>query len=158
MKLEVFQGESRLTKNNIKLGELEIDVPPAPAGQQNVDVRFTYDINGILEVEALVTGTDIKKRLVLQGNSLNMSEKEVEKRLATLSHIKIHPRDRQENQLLIARSERLYEESLGAKRTELAMFLQVFENDLASQDEHRIKKAAEELKSKLDIIESNKVF
>lgn len=158
MHINVFQGESRLTKNNIKLGELEIDIPPAPAGESIVDVRYTYDINGILEVEALAVQTGIKKRLVLQGNSNDMSQEELDRRLVALSHIKIHPKDRQENQLLIARSERLYEESLGDVRLAINMALNDFESALSTQDEHIIKKAAKELEEKLDAIENEKMF
>ncbi|MBJ7988213.1 Hsp70 family protein, partial [Bacillus cereus] len=46
--VDVYQGENRLVKNNLKLGELKIKVPPAPAGQAAIDIRYTYDINGIL--------------------------------------------------------------------------------------------------------------
>ncbi len=49
--VEVLQGESRLSKDNIYLGELNVSVPTGPAGSQAIDVRYTYDINGLLEVE-----------------------------------------------------------------------------------------------------------
>ena len=57
IKISIYQ-ESRLVKNNIKLGEIVVNIVPAPAGQSSVDVRYTYDINGILEVEvtSLTTG------------------------------------------------------------------------------------------------------
>lgn len=42
------------------LGELEIEVPKAPRGQEAVDVTYTYDINSLLEVavEAALKGGD----------------------------------------------------------------------------------------------------
>jgi molecular chaperone HscC len=49
--IDILQGESRLSKDNIFLGELNVPVPPKPEGEEAVDVRFTYDLNGILEVE-----------------------------------------------------------------------------------------------------------
>ena len=51
IRIEVLQGESRLAKNNLLLGTLEIEVPKGKAGQEAVDVTYTYDINSILEEE-----------------------------------------------------------------------------------------------------------
>jgi len=154
--IKIFQGESRLTKNNIKLGEFYVHVPPAPAGEQVIDVRYTYDINGILEVEAVVIETGIKKSIVIEDSPGSMSKEEIEKRLAALQSIKIHPRDMQQNKLLMARGERLYEESLGDMRMAIAMLLQKFEGVMNRQDEREIKKEAEILKEKLDKLEEGK--
>ncbi len=41
VKLCIFQGESRLVKYNIYLGELEVPVPPRRAGEVRIEVRFT---------------------------------------------------------------------------------------------------------------------
>ncbi|MBP2642538.1 MAG: hscC [Firmicutes bacterium] len=151
--IEIFQGESRLTKNNIKLGQVQVNIPPAPAGEQKVNVRFTYDINGILEVEARVVETGIQKRVVIEESPGTLSKEEIEKRLALLADIKIHPRDKQENKLLVAKGERLYEEILGSVRMEVAVALQKFESAMNRQNEREIKKAAEIFKAKLDEIE-----
>lgn len=156
--IEIFQGESRLTKNNIKLGQLQVDVLPETAGKQAIDVRYTYDINGILEVEVMVVETEIKKSIVIEKSPGSMSKEEIAQRLAVLSEIKIHPRDRQENQLLIARGERLYEEALGDKRREIAAALQSFESTIGSQDLRKIKKAATTLREILDGLENQQEF
>lgn len=42
--VNVYQGESSLVKDNIKLGSLHLKVSPKPAGEEAVDIRFTYDI------------------------------------------------------------------------------------------------------------------
>lgn len=84
---------SRRVENNIKLGELHIKVPPAPAGEQKIDVRYTYDINGILEVEVTSVATGEKKRAVIEKNAGSMTKEEIEARLLKLQDIKIHPRD-----------------------------------------------------------------
>lgn len=52
MSLRVFQGEARLVKDNVLLGELKIVLPPGPAGREKVDVRLTYNSSGLLEVRA----------------------------------------------------------------------------------------------------------
>ncbi|NMM62936.1 molecular chaperone HscC [Clostridium sp. P21] len=154
----IYQGESRLTENNIKLGELNIDVPQAPAGMEAIAVRYTYDINGILEVEVTAVETGLKKRIVIEENPGMMSEEEITKRLKALENIKIHPRDRMENKLLIARGERLYEECLGNHRILIDNMLQDFEYILKRQNNDEIRKAANVLKKKLDQIEKYQEF
>lgn len=153
LNVDVYQGESRRVENNIKLGELQIKVPPAPAGEQSIDVRYTYDINGILEVEVVSVSTGEKKRAIIENNAGTLTKEQIEARLAELKDIKIHPRDRTENRLLIARGERLYEESLGDRRELIAQCIQQFEKLLQSQNDQEIKKAAEVLKDQLDQME-----
>ena len=46
--LDVRQGESPIGSENLGLGKLEIAVEPKPAGEAGVEVRFTYDANGLL--------------------------------------------------------------------------------------------------------------
>lgn len=151
--VDVYQGESRRVENNIKLGELEIQVTPAPAGEQLFDVRYTYDINGILEVEVTTIKTGIKNSLVIEKNTGTMSKEQIKERLKELEKLKIHPRERMENKLLIARAERMYEEYLGEARNFIANLLEKFEGVLSLQDDRKIKKAAEEFKRAIDEIE-----
>lgn len=153
IRIYIYQGESRRVENNIKLGELAVEVPPAPAGEQSILVRFTYDINGILEVEVTTISTGIMKRLVITQNPGNLTDQQIEDRLKELKDIKIHPRDRVANRLLLAKGERLYEEVLGDKRSEVEFVMHQFERVLATQDEKRIEEVASELKRKLDHLE-----
>ncbi|MHC1682929.1 MAG: molecular chaperone HscC [Clostridiaceae bacterium] len=153
VRLEIFQGESRRVENNIKIGELKIDVPPAPAGEQMIDVRYTYDINGILEVEVIVVKTGVKSRIVLEKSPGSMTQEEIEESLKKLKDIKIHPRDRAENKLLLARGERIYEESIGQLREYVSIVLQDFDNALFRQNDKEVKIAANKLKKALDEIE-----
>jgi len=153
IRVEVYQGESRRVENNIKLGDMSIAIPKAPAGEQAVDIRYTYDINGILEVEVTVVETGLKNRIVIEKNQGSLSKEEIEIRLKALENIKIHPREKSENRLLLARGERLYEENLGEKRSYISHLLQRFEAVLASQDDKLIKREGKILKEKLDEIE-----
>ena len=153
IRLSVYQGESRLVENNLKLGEITVKVPPAAAGDQAIDVRYTYDLNGLLEVEVTIISTGEKKRIIVEQNPGNLSEKEINERLDMLKAIKIHPRERTENRLLLAKGERLYEEALGERRQEISFLLEKFERVLASQNEMDIKKAAHSLKIELAALE-----
>lgn len=56
--LQIYQGEDNRVENNIKLGELEVvGIPVNKAGDEEVDVTFKYNINGILEVTAKIVST-----------------------------------------------------------------------------------------------------
>jgi len=156
--VSILQGESRKASDNIPLGEINIFVPPAPAGQEAVDVRYTYDINGILEAEVTVVSTGVQKKLVIEKNPGMMSEEELEKRLLDLREIKIHPREKEEYRYLLARGERMYEESIGAERQFLAQELRKFDDVLDKQDERKIRDFCVTFKETLDKIEENTEF
>ena len=145
IRVHVLQGESRFAMNNLSIGELFIEVPANKAGEEAVDVTYTYDINSILEVEVKVLSSGKKVRQVFKDRNLNMTEAEVEDRLKTLSYLKIHPRDKEENKTLLLRGERIYEESLGMKRTQIERVLRNFEHALDSYDPERIAETKKEL-------------
>jgi len=62
MNIDVYQGESFHLDENIKIGEFSVTVPSAPRGVEDVDVRYSYDANGLLEVEATVLSTKETKK------------------------------------------------------------------------------------------------
>ncbi len=145
IRVHILQGESRFAVNNLSLGELLIDVPAAKAGEEAVDVTYTYDINSILEVEVKVVSSGKKVRQVFKDRGLDMSEDEIEERLETLSYLKIHPREKEENKFLLLRGERVYEESLGMKRVQAEQVLRKFEHALDSYDAEQIADTKREL-------------
>lgn len=153
LRVNVLQGESRFAANNLSLGELVIDVPSGKAGQEAVDVTYTYDINSILEVEVKVLSTDEVFKQVFRGRDVDMTDEEIRERFETLSYLKIHPRDREENKYLLLRGERIYEESLGEKRHYVEAALHRFEKALNSYDSGIIEQAKKEFKEFLEEIE-----
>lgn len=151
--VRIFQGESRLVKDNIFLGEITIPVPPKPAGQMAVSVRFTYDVNGLLEAEMTVEATGEKHRLIIEDNPGVLTPEQVEERLHALSKLKIHPRELLPNATLLARADRMYQQLLGDERQWVAQAAAQFQAILEQQDEAAIVKAREELKRVLDELE-----
>ncbi|MEX3776916.1 molecular chaperone HscC [Pseudomonas sp. MYb118] len=151
--LRVYQGESRWVKENIHLGEMEIDVPMAPAGEIELEVRFTYDNNGLLEAETLVSRTGERRSLVIENNPGVLSPEEIQARLASLAQLKVHPRDQQVNSLLTARLERLYQENLGELRQQLDHMANRFKQVLDSQDDRAIRDLRVQLMRQLDELE-----
>ncbi|MEK4461444.1 molecular chaperone HscC [Paenibacillus sp. FSL H8-0315] len=156
--LDVYQGESPRVENNLFLGEMEFQIPQAPRGEESIDVRYTYDVNGILEVEVTTVSTGQKHQMIIEQNAGGMTKKQIEARLLELRSIKIHPRERTENRLLLARGERLYEEMLGDQRKFIAQCLKVFEDALYTQNEKVIEKAAQAFNEQLAEIEGWSYF
>ncbi|MBU5317088.1 molecular chaperone HscC [Clostridium bornimense] len=155
MLVNIYQGERRRVADNIKLGEIEIEIPKGAAGEHPVDVRYTYDINGLLEVEVTIVSTGEVKSLVIENAPGSLSKEEIEERLKMLSSLKIHPREKTENRLLVARGERLYEESLGSKRVYISQLLQGFERVLETQDSKLIEEASKNLTEEFNKLEEN---
>lgn len=145
VRVRVLQGESRFARNNLYLGELEIEVPKGLKGQESVDVTYTYDINSLLEVEVKVVSTGISKKMIIKGDANQMTEEEIKKRMEELAYLKIQPRDYEENRLVLLRAERMYEESLGERRQKLDHYITKFEAALKKGDHDEIQDAREEL-------------
>ncbi|BCN30530.1 Hsp70 family protein [Anaeromicropila herbilytica] len=158
IRINILQGESRFARNNLSLGELFIEVPAKPAGEEAVDVTYTYDVNALLEVEATVISTGVKKRQIIKNKDNAMSDEMVEERMRELSYLKIPPREQEANKLLLFRSERLYEESVGELRKQIEYYVQRFEDVLQKQDPVKIEAARAEFKEALDALEEEFYF
>ena len=150
VRVRVLQGESRFARNNLFLGELTVEIPKAPKGQESVDVTYTYDINSLLEVEVTVTSTGEKQKMIIKGQENQMTDEEIRKRMEELAYLKIQPRDYEENRLVLLRAERMYEESLGDRRKKLDHYITVFEAALEKGDHDEIMDAREALNEILE--------
>ena len=146
----MLQGESRFASNNVLLGEIRIKVPKAEAGKEAVDVTYTYDVNSILEVEIKVVSTGEITKQIIKTNATDMTEEEIRERMEALSYLKIHPRDKEENKLLLLRGERLYEESIGKERIQIEYALREFEKALDTREDSTIEGARRDFKEFLE--------
>ncbi len=134
VRLVVYQGEHRRVEKNLKLGELTVSgIPPGPKGQP-FQVRFTYDLNGILEVEAYIPETGKKFQTVITQHAQSLSKEEIEKAVANLQQLKFYPRDELENQQLLRFSERVVGEISPYEREALEEAIDVFEQAMSSGD------------------------
>jgi len=158
LKLRIYQGESRLVADNVLLGEINMPVPRAPAGQEKFDVRFTYDNSGLLEVDLTVLSTKMRKNVVIEGNPGVLSKDEIQQRLKALTKLKIHPRDDAVNAALVARTLRIFEENLGDVRQAVGAKLDLFLGALNSQRPAEIEQARSELTQLIDSVDSTVQF
>jgi molecular chaperone HscC len=153
LNLQIFQGEARLVADNIHLGELRVEIPGGRQQDPSVDVRFTYDVNGLLQVEATVAATRKTFSVVIEGNPGLLSEEEIVERVAAMRELKIHPRDKLENRTTLARAERMYSQARGRLREWLGEQILAFEASLATQDARVATQGRIRLDETLDHIE-----
>ena len=134
--VEVHQGENTYAQDNLLLGKIEISVPPKPKGKEAVDVRFTYDINGILVVDTRVVSTGVVKTHII---SQKIPEAELEERVRELEKLKVHPRDLSENQQMMERLEALYQEVYPEQKEQVQQMIRTFEEFLDGQNPRQIQ-------------------
>ena len=158
MLIEVYQGESRLVKNNIYLGEIATKVPKGPEGQETATVRYSYDMNGLLEIDVTIdsTGKTYHKQIINAPESL--TEEEIAAASKKLAELKFHPREHEVNRELVARLERLYESSLGDKRLYINDLMSSFDEVLEKQDPRQIDAAVEKFREILDQLEEDNLL
>lgn len=150
LRVNVLQGESRFAFNNLCIGELLIEVPKNKAGEEAIDVTYTYDINSILEVEVKVVSTNKTEKMIIKGQNIDMTDEEIEQRMKELSYLKIHPRDQEANKLLLLKAERLYEESIGDQRRKLEYELMKFDSVLNTRNKDKIEEGRKRLQEVLE--------
>ena len=146
IKVEAFQGEHANCKHNRKIGDYELTgIPPGPAGTQPVDVRFTYDLNGIIEVEMTVVSTQEVQTLVIEENPGRLSQEEIETARAEMAGLKLHPRDSLPNATALARADAIFQRLTGYSRESLGELIVQFQAALQSQNEDTIEISRAEL-------------
>ena len=132
VELRVFQGEARKVDDNLELGKLWVEgIPPGPSGQP-FRVRFTYDMNGILEVEAIIPQTGKRFQLVLTQHAKSLTESEIQEAVAKMKEIKFYPRDDAQNQRLVLFCERMVGEISQYERGQLEEAIDAFEHAMSS--------------------------
>ena len=151
--VKILQGESRMSQNNLLLGELSVPVPAGPKGKEAVDITYTYDVNSLLEVEVFVHSSKLRRKILIQGNQSRLSQQEAEKRMEELQYLKQNPRDEEPNRLVLLRGERLYEESTGEARMAIDRAMLEFDKALKKQDRTEIERARKNLTAFLDEME-----
>lgn len=151
--VDILQGESRLAKGNLLLGRITVPVPPRPAGEESITVTFTYDINALLEVIVKVDSTQVTKKVIIKGEDSVYDDAQAEQRMAQLDYLKIHPRDQEENKLLLLKAERMYEEALGDLRPLINRSVMEFEAILNRQKNDEIAQAREDFREVLSQLE-----
>ncbi|KAL3155345.1 Luminal-binding protein 5 [Trebouxia sp. C0009 RCD-2024] len=78
--IQVYEGERAMTKDNHKLGQFDLTgIPPAARGVPQIEVSFSMDANGILNVAAHDKGTGKKKEITITSDMDRLSAEEIER-------------------------------------------------------------------------------
>ena len=150
IRVRIFQGENRRIDGNILLGEFVVDrIPRGPAGQE-IDVRFTYDLNGILEVEATIVETKHKVSHLVTRHVRGLSQAQITQAVAEMQSFKLPPRDEAAFRALVKRAERVFAELSVEAKCRLGQLLDGFEDALETGDREVIDRHREAIEEFLD--------
>lgn len=153
--VRILQGEHNYADDNVTLGRMSVAVPRNHAGKEAVDLRFTYDINGILIVDVTVVSTQKTITKMISGH---MDEEETKRRAAELEKLKVHPKALTENKLILEKLQMLYEEASPNIREQIQEMIRKFEYYLNQQDQRRIRKYRTYLEQVIDQLETYDPF
>lgn len=154
--IHILQGEREFAKDNKTLGRFELTgIPPAPRGIPQIEVTFDVDANGIVHVTAKDLGTQ-KSTDITITSSTNLSEADIDKAVKEAEQYAEEDKKRKEkvdnkNKLdgMIFTVEKSIGE-LGDKlsaedKAQLEELVKSAKEELASDDDDRIKAATEKL-------------
>lgn len=138
--IRIYQGESMYCHKNLLLAEKKVKVKKAKKGEFPIQVRFTYDINGILDVDIKDSAQGHVEKLLITNEAAALTKEQIEERLQELQKLKVHPREQERNKLLLAKIERLFEETIGEERDFIQSLGIRFEKVLTTQQLLKIDK------------------
>ena len=140
--IHVLQGEREMAQYNKTLGRFTLmDIPPAPRGVPQIEVKFDIDANGIVNVSAKDLGTGKEQRITIKSSS-GLSDAEIEQMI----------KDAEMN----AEADKKRKEEVDVRNNADSLVFQV-EKTLAdagdkidAADKAEVEKAKDELKAALD--------
>ena len=107
--ISVFQGQAMYAKENLFLGQAFIHVPRNMHDYESFDLVYSYDINSMLYVEAIVHST--KEHYIFRVSKGDVLEKvEASVRLDSIKEVSLALYQNNEVDAILARIERIYKE------------------------------------------------
>ncbi|MCA9374827.1 Hsp70 family protein, partial [Candidatus Dojkabacteria bacterium] len=158
VEIHILQGEREMASDNKTLGKFILDgIPPAPRGVPQIEVTFSIDANGILNVKAVDRATNKEQKITITA-STGLSDDEIEKMVEDAAkHAKEDKEKREEIEVkneaesLIFSTEKLLEDAgdkISKKEKEeaeekIAALKKILETENPKKED--IKKGIEEL-------------
>lgn len=135
IEVDVFQGEHSLCRDNTHLGRFAVaEIPRDRAGMQSVEMRFTYDLNGLLDIDATVVTTGKTTTHLIERAPGSLSKSQIQRARDRMNQIKFHPRESLPNTSVLAKAEALFLQLKGMERESLAEAMAAFRLALETQD------------------------
>lgn len=143
--LGIYEGEGRRVEDNRRIGALRVfGIPRGPA-PKDVKVRFTYDHNGMLEVEAEVVETKKVVSVVFQRTGGEVTGDALDAARGRLRAIRSDPADRPRYRDVMARAKLLWAEGDARVRQRIDLLATAFESALAGRAPADIDRAYQAL-------------
>ncbi|NVZ08397.1 molecular chaperone DnaK [Allochromatium humboldtianum] len=154
--VHVLQGERERAASNKSLGRFDLsDIPPAPRGVPQIEVKFDIDANGILNVSAKDKATGKQQSIVIKASS-GLSEAEIAQ---MVKDAEAHAEDdRQFHQLVAARNqadtmihaarksmEQLGEQMESGEKESIEAAIKDLEEAMKGEDKDRIESLTKKL-------------
>ena len=158
--IHILQGERPMAMDNKTLGHFQLtNIPPAPRGVPQIEVSFDIDANGIVNVKAKDLGTNKEQAITITASS-NLSEEEIDRMMKEAEANKEADSKRKEEaeirndaeQMVFATEKTLKDFGDKVKDKEKEEIEELIKNTkdaLEKDDTDDIKKASEELSSKV---------
>lgn len=133
IEIAIYQGESHKVKNNILVDELTVELEKT-GHIQSLDIRFSYDINGLLEVDVIFPDSGQQVSKVINRCPLQLTQQQIDASRRRLEALKICPRDLLINRTFKAQLEEKWSRALGDERLSIGRIITEFENALREND------------------------
>ena len=141
VEIHVLQGEREFAADNKSLGRFVLDgIAPAPRGIPQIEVTFSLDANGILNVTAKDKGTGKEQSITIQ-NSGNMSKEDIEK---AQKEAELHADEDKKKREAIDAKNHLENQIYQAEKMP-----DEYKDKISDEDKETIKKAVDEAKEVL---------
>ncbi|MBB1343485.1 Hsp70 family protein, partial [Pseudoalteromonas sp. SR45-6] len=148
--INIYQGENYLPKDNVLMGTLDITLEPLNK-IQSFYITYTYDLNGVIEVEVKNKDSEKTYRTYVGENVKELDQNQLQEQFSRLQALKILPKNKLANTAFKAKLDRMFQESLGDKRRKVGESIGLFDRALETHDNHKIDAAKERIKMFLNI-------
>lgn len=162
VEIHILQGEREMASDNKTLGKFVLDgIPPAPRGVPQIEVSFSIDANGILNVKAVDKATSKEQKVTITA-STGLTDEEVEKMVSEAAeHAKEDKEKRERAEVkneadsLIFNTEKLFKENEGKVDAKLKEDIEEKMKNLRELiskddfDKDEVKKKTEELSNSI---------
>ena len=154
IKFKVYQGENIVAEKNQLLSEIIVPIEKRPRGQVVLRVRYSYDINGIFDVEISGDGVLVNQYTQL-GNSSGLSEDEIAKKRGNLQAMKKNMANDNYSQLLIEKACRLAEECNIKQREQIELALRQYIQTIHGTESYDPREARTKLEEVIHQVEDS---
>lgn len=152
--ISVFQGQAMYAKENLFLGQAFIHVPRNMHDYESFDLIYSYDINSMLYVEAIVHST--QEHYIFRVSKGDVLEKvDASVRLDSIKEVSLALYQNNEVDALLARIERIYQEVDEETQDYLMRLHSEFTKDMETLI-NNIQKKETSYKSSFTNLESNR--